>query len=90
MEVGEESVSHLERGHHLALFLAVYEIIVVLHRNEGRETIVYRVICSAEKRKKHERARVNQLSNPFFTDNIGGAYFASDGLVKGRREERRF
>ncbi len=37
---------HLERGHHLALFFTVYEVIVVLHRNEGREAIIDRVICS--------------------------------------------
>ena len=35
---------HLERGHHLALFLAVYEVVVVLHRYEGREAIVDRVV----------------------------------------------
>jgi hypothetical protein len=65
MEVGEEVPSHLERRHHLTLFLTVYEIIVVLHRNEGREAIVDRVICSAGKRRMYERARVNQLSTLF-------------------------
>ena len=34
----------LERGHHLALFLTVYEIVVVLHRYEGREAVVDRII----------------------------------------------
>jgi len=33
---GSSNLSYLERGDHLALFLTVYEIIVVLHRNEGR------------------------------------------------------
>ena len=40
-----EKLPHLERGHHLALFFAVYQVIVVLHRNEGRKAIVDRVIC---------------------------------------------
>lgn len=39
------SFFHLERGHHLALFLAVYEVVVVLHRYERREAIVDRVVC---------------------------------------------
>ena len=39
------SFFHLERGHHLALFLAVYEVVVVLHRYEWREAIVDRVVC---------------------------------------------
>jgi hypothetical protein len=50
--------SYPERGYHLALFLTVYEIIMVLHRNEGREAIVDRVIFS----EKMDR-RVNQLLN---------------------------
>ena len=39
------SFPYLERGHHLALFFAVYQVVVVLHRNEGREAIIDRVIC---------------------------------------------
>jgi hypothetical protein len=39
-------LSYPECGHHLALVLTVYEIIVVLHRNEWREAIIDRVICS--------------------------------------------
>ena len=35
---------YLERGNHLALFLTVYEVVVVLHRDERREAIADRVI----------------------------------------------
>jgi hypothetical protein len=50
------NLSYPECGHHLALILAVYEIIVVLHRNEWREVIVDRVICSEK-----TNGRLNQL-----------------------------
>jgi hypothetical protein len=50
------NLSYPERGHHFALFLTVYEIIVVLHRNEGREAIIDRVICSEKTNR-----RANQL-----------------------------
>jgi hypothetical protein len=49
------SLFHLERGHHLALFLTVYEIIVVLHRYEGREAIIDRVIYLREKKDRGAR-----------------------------------
>lgn len=41
---GEAGV-HLERGHHLALFLAVQHVVVVLHRDEGREVVRDRMVC---------------------------------------------
>ncbi len=37
--------AYLERGHHLALFLAVDQIVMVLHRDKGRQAIVDGVIC---------------------------------------------
>ena len=40
-----ELLDYLDRGHHLALFLTVYQVVVVLHRNEGRQAIVDGVIC---------------------------------------------
>ena len=40
-----EDLAYLERGHHLALFLTVYQVVVVLHRNEGRQAVVDSVIC---------------------------------------------
>jgi hypothetical protein len=81
---GRRSLSDLERGHHLAFFLTVYEIIVVLHRYEGREAIIDRVICSAGKRSMYERAGAL-----FFTvvKIRVGAHFASDGLVKEERKK---
>ena len=40
--------AYLERGEHLALLLAVDEVVVVLHRDEGRELVVDRVVCVPE------------------------------------------
>ena len=77
---------HLERGHHLALFLAVYEVVVVLHRYERRKAIVDRVVCF-----RRMNAKRNQLFAPLH-DNVE-PYSASDGLVKEKgnliRTERR-
>lgn len=61
---------HLERGHHLALFLAVYEVVVVLHRYEGREAIVDRVVCFGG-----DERRTGEIS--FFFFSRGGG----DGVV---------
>lgn len=69
------SFFHLERGHHLALFLAVYKVVVVLHRYERREAIVDRVVCF-----RRMNAGRNQLFVPLH-DNVV-PYSASDGLVK--------
>ena len=38
-EIWERGGSDLERGHHLALLLAVEEVVVVLHRDEGCELV---------------------------------------------------
>ena len=38
--------TYLQRGEHLALFFAVEQAVVVLHRNEGREVVRDRVVCS--------------------------------------------
>ena len=41
-----EGTRYLERGEHLALLLAVDEAVVVLHRDEGREPVRQRVVCT--------------------------------------------
>ena len=40
-------MEYLECGKHLALFLAIDEAIVVLHRDERRELVLYRIVCEA-------------------------------------------
>lgn len=41
-----ESISYLESGEHLALFFAVNETIVVLHRDERRQVVRDGVVWS--------------------------------------------
>ena len=55
------NLSYPESGHQLALVLTVYEIIVVLHRNEWREAIINRVICSE---------KTSGRSNQLLTDKV--------------------
>ena len=71
-----ERWTNLERRKHLAFLLAVRQVVVVLHRDEGRETVGDRVVC----------ARVLVIiSRPAETR----AYFASRGLVSvGSVDER--
>jgi formate dehydrogenase assembly factor FdhD len=73
MERLYQNLPHLERGHHLALFFAVDQAVLVLHRNEGRKAIVDRVICWSAK-----KGRIN------FSGSCGeydDTYSASDELV---------
>ena len=41
-------MEYLECGKHLALFLAIDEAIVILHRYERRELVLYRVVWIIE------------------------------------------
>src|SRR6266850_315419 len=76
MERLDRQLPHLERGHHLALFFAVYQAVLVLHRNEGRKAIVDRVICwGAKKGKDFESISQGRVAG------YDDTYSASDGLV---------
>lgn len=46
---GGEGEGHFEGGEHLALFLAVDERVVVLHRDERREVVLDGVVCKGAK-----------------------------------------
>jgi hypothetical protein len=61
--------AYLERGHHLALFLAVDQIVMVLHRDKGRQAIVDGVICQGIIFFKRKKEGLNQLL-PFSTADI--------------------
>ena len=43
--IGVNTKRHLEGRNHLSLFLAVDEVIMVLHRYEGREFVYDSIVC---------------------------------------------
>ena len=43
--MGIRDWTNLKRGEHLALFFAVEQAVVILHRDEGREVVRDGVVC---------------------------------------------
>jgi hypothetical protein len=63
---------HLEHGHHLVLFLMVYEIIVVLHRYKRCEAIIDRIIYLREKKDQGMRVSYHRWDDKVCGRGHGG------------------
>jgi len=72
--VRKKVLAYLNRGHHLALFLTIYQVVVVLHRNEGRQAIVDGVIYYGRGWKRGQF--VSASSVPFLSPRVAGMRYA--------------
>lgn len=73
----EVFLPYLDRGHHLALFLTIYQVVVVLHRNEGRQAIVDGVIYHGRRGGKRGGEQfVSASSVPFLSPRVAGMRYA--------------